>query len=410
MIMIGFDWARDKHNVRVLNRDGETLHGEAYRCIVGKLTYLTSKVFVEASNVSRSLSRYFHNPGPGHWKELEHVLGYMRGHADDVRLRIRTPRTLVPEALVDANYATCRDTRKSVSGALLTIGGSLVGWFSRTQNTVALSSTEAEYIALSNATQELIFLRSCLVELGLYDGLAAALGDNIGALFLARNAQFGPRTKHIDVRYHFMRHHMMDGHMVVAHIAGDDNDSDMLTKNADGRTHTRHATATREGTNAIWSDWSRVTTAIDRAVDFGLVRASGGGCCEGGPTGSDPRTRTSTEAAELLGSDADVHVGRTSASDTVHTPSTDRSATPAAPSGRPDGIGSSVPIRPPAAAAMGLECSSPRRNFVPEREDSGVPSADRWADDIARHSAFGTGEGSGEVKPPSSEGETDRVG
>ena len=81
--------------------DGETLHGEAYRCIVGKLTYLTSKVFVEASNVSRSLSRYFHNPGPNHWKELEHVLGYMRGNTDAVRLRIRTPHTLAPAAMVD---------------------------------------------------------------------------------------------------------------------------------------------------------------------------------------------------------------------------------------------------------------------------------------------------------------------
>ena len=130
---------------------------------MGKLTYLTTKVFVEAANVSLSLARYFHCPGPDHWKELEHVLGYMRGHPDLIRLRHRAPRDLVSAAVADANFATCKDTRKSVSGALITIGGTLVSWFSRPQNTVATSSTEAEYIALENATQELINLRSCLV-------------------------------------------------------------------------------------------------------------------------------------------------------------------------------------------------------------------------------------------------------
>ena len=132
-------------------------------------------------------------------------------------------------------------------------------------------------------------------------------------------------------------------------------------------------------------------------------------CREVGPTGSDPRTRTSIKAVELLSSDADMRDGRTSASDTVHMPSIDRSATTAGPSTWAAGTSSAVQARPIDPAGKTVGSSFLFQNFVPEQEDSGVLSSDRRADSIARHSTFGIDKSTGEVKPPPSESETDRV-
>ena len=87
-----------------------------------------------------------------------------------------------------------------------------------------------------------------------------------------------------------MRGHMIKGRFVSAHISGEDNNSDILTKNADGTTHQRHVKAVCNGQIVIWSDWERVTNAIQRAAEFGLVWLLGGGCCEPEDTNSDARS------------------------------------------------------------------------------------------------------------------------
>ena len=100
--------------------------------------------------------------------------------------------------MVDSNFATNKDTRKSVSGIVSTLGGCIIGWVSKTQKSSALSSTKAKYYALALATQDLLFTQNLMIDMGI-DPLAGVLfEDNFGAIQLVQNCQAGTQTKHID--------------------------------------------------------------------------------------------------------------------------------------------------------------------------------------------------------------------
>lgn len=104
---------------------------------------------------------------------------------------------------VDADWANCVDDRRSYTGYSFIFAGSLISWESKKQKTVALSSTEAEYMA--EAAKETIYLRKFFTELGFADLAEVKLfSDNCGALRLSENPVFHNRTKHIDVRHHFV--------------------------------------------------------------------------------------------------------------------------------------------------------------------------------------------------------------
>ena len=148
---------------------------------------------------------------------------------------------MVPMIISDSNFATNLDDRKSVSGYVATIGGMITSWSSKTQHVVTLSSTEAEYVAMSMAVQEGVFLFNQLLELGVNREPILVNVDNLGAKFLVENDQISPRTKHIDVRYHFIKELWRKGHLKVVHIQGEQNASDILTKNPDIKSFQRHA-------------------------------------------------------------------------------------------------------------------------------------------------------------------------
>ena len=106
----------------------------------------------------------------------------------------------------DADWAGDITSRKSTSGYLFQLGGGIISWRSKRQNIVAVSSTEAEYIALTLASQEAIWLRRLLSSIGFKQSIAASLHeDNQGALELPRNPIHHAHTKHIDIKYHFIR-------------------------------------------------------------------------------------------------------------------------------------------------------------------------------------------------------------
>ena len=111
----------------------------------------------------------------------------------------------------DADWAGDLDTRRSTSGYVYQIGQSRVSWCSKRQGTVAKSTTEAEYVALSQATQEAVWLRRLLSEIGyLTNTPTTVFEDNQGAIELSKNARFHNRTKHIDVAHHFVRERILN--------------------------------------------------------------------------------------------------------------------------------------------------------------------------------------------------------
>ena len=131
----------------------------------------------------------------------------------------------------DADWAGDVDTRRSTSGYVFQIGSSTISWSSKKQATVAKSSTEAEYVALSSATQEAVWLRSLMGDLGRQlDAPTIIYGDNQGAIELAKNAKYHNRTKHIDICHHFVCERVISNEIQVIYCPTGDMIADIMTK------------------------------------------------------------------------------------------------------------------------------------------------------------------------------------
>ncbi|KAF2354098.1 hypothetical protein FHG87_015148 [Trinorchestia longiramus] len=131
----------------------------------------------------------------------------------------------------DSDWGGSSD-RKSTSGYVFksSSSSSLISWKSKKQNIVALSSCEAEYIALTYAVQEGIFLEQLLCDMDGYDEPVGIFVDNRGAIDLAKNLVHHQRSKHIDIRYHFIRAIIQDNKAVLSFVPSEENMADMFTK------------------------------------------------------------------------------------------------------------------------------------------------------------------------------------
>ena len=131
----------------------------------------------------------------------------------------------------DADWAADNITRKSITGNLVKLAGAPVSWVSRKQKTIALSSTEAEYMSMSDTARQLIWIKSLYHELGFkVHGIELNI-DNQGAIFIGQNQMTEHRSKHIDIRYHFVRQHVEDGKVKLVYIPTNEQAADILTKN-----------------------------------------------------------------------------------------------------------------------------------------------------------------------------------
>ena len=130
----------------------------------------------------------------------------------------------------DSDYAGDLDKRRSTTGYVFTLAKALVSWKSTLQSTVVLSTTEAEYMAITEAVKEAIWLQGLLDDLGVGQKHVTVFCDSQSAIHLAKNQVYHARTKHIDVRYHSVREIIEEGGVLVQKIKTDDNLADMLTK------------------------------------------------------------------------------------------------------------------------------------------------------------------------------------
>ncbi|KAK9152086.1 hypothetical protein Syun_010395 [Stephania yunnanensis] len=175
-----------------------------------------------------AVSKYMANPGCDHWKVVKWILRYLRGTSGFCLCYSYDNLSCV--GYVDSDFAGDLDKRRSTSGLVFTMAGGAISWESKLQSVVALSTTEAEYIASTHACKEAIWLKRLLGEFKLNQDQFSVYCDSQSALHLARNPAFHSRTKHIEVRYHFVRKVVEDGQILLHKISTKSNPADMLTK------------------------------------------------------------------------------------------------------------------------------------------------------------------------------------
>jgi hypothetical protein len=247
--------------------EDEIVKLDAYRSIVGKLIYYMTKIRPDLSNAVRDLSAHLTNPGKEHWKALDRCVGYVKTTKLE-GIYLKRPRSLQSISYTDADYAKDEKDRKSISGRLNTVGGMITGWSSKKQNTVSLSSTEAEYQALSECAQEAMFTRNLIEEITNEPQPPAIIyEDNLGAIFLSKNSQVSARTKHIDVRHHFIRDLIKDKKLIVRFIKSEDNPSDIMTKNVNRESYLKHVDNILKGNLPCWREDVK-STLINTTTEY----------------------------------------------------------------------------------------------------------------------------------------------
>jgi hypothetical protein len=233
----------------LLKNTEETMDQSGYRKFVGKLLFAVKKVLPDTSNAVREMSMHLENPGREAWKAVARTMGYLKFNYRP--LKLRTPLKLNAGGYVDSDWASDRNDRRSTTSYLTVVGEkSLVNWQSKKQKTVALSSTEAELYAESNAAQDIMFENNMLSEiLGREPQKPSVLqGDNMGAIFLAGNLSVSQRTKHIDIRTRFITDLVENKEITLKHVRSEENPADAASKNCKEATHAKHAETIYNGT------------------------------------------------------------------------------------------------------------------------------------------------------------------
>ncbi|GJY00148.1 putative RNA-directed DNA polymerase [Tanacetum coccineum] len=199
-----------------------------YASAVGSLMYDMVCTRPDLAHAVGVVSRFLSNPGKKHWEAVKWIFRYLRG-TSKLGITFGNGKPMLV-GYTDSDLAGNKDNMKSTSGYLMTFAGGAVSWQSRLQKCVALSTTEAEYVAATEACKELLWLKRFLQELGFKQQRYAVLCDNQSTIHLAKNSMFHKRTKHIDIRYHWIRDAIEDGMFELNKVHTDDNASDMLTK------------------------------------------------------------------------------------------------------------------------------------------------------------------------------------
>jgi histone deacetylase 1/2 len=157
-------------------------------------------------------------------------LRYLKGTLG-LGLRISKSSSTLVSVFSNADWAGCPDDHRSIGGYAVFFGSNLISWSARKQATVSRSSTEAEYKSLANATAEVMWVQTLLNELKIPHSPTTCLWcDNIGATYLSANPVFHPRTKHIEVDYHFVRERVARKLLEIRFIPSGDQVADGFTK------------------------------------------------------------------------------------------------------------------------------------------------------------------------------------
>lgn len=208
-----------------------------YREAVGCLIYLAHVTRPDITYAVNKLSQYCNSPGNQHWFGIKRIMRYLQG-TRNLKLCYVKDDSKEIIGYCDADWASDPVDRRSCTGYTFMFQNACLSWNSCKQQTVALSTAEAEYMAMAAATQEALWLRQLQAELGQGEDSALLIHcDNQSAIRLASTDCYKPKTKHIDIRLHFLRENIVNFKVKFKFVNGCNMVADNLTK---GTTFKKH--------------------------------------------------------------------------------------------------------------------------------------------------------------------------
>ncbi|CAG7720799.1 unnamed protein product, partial [Allacma fusca] len=198
--------------------------------LIGSLIFLAKCSRPDISFAVSKLAQFMSCFNESHWIAAKGVLRYLKG-TSNMGITYHSTGNMRLTAYTDSDYAGDKVTRRSTSGMVIKLNDSIISWSSQKQPCVSLSSTEAEYIAIASAAREIVWLRSFLHELGHPQTQPTKIRvDNQSAIRLVKNPEMHTRTKHIDVRFHYIRDLANQGDIEVTYVPTAIQLADSLTK------------------------------------------------------------------------------------------------------------------------------------------------------------------------------------
>lgn len=222
-------------DTRLSSQDGYTAHPKLrteYQSKVGSLNFASNQTRPDIAFATGYVARYASNPNKMHMDAVDRIFSYLK--ADPGKGIVYSGRHgLQLRGFVDSDFAGCEDSRRSTTGWVFTLAGGPISWSSQRQKTVATSTMDAEYIAGAEAAKEAVWIRGFINDLripGVYIDTVPLYIDNNSALKLTRNPEFHSRSKHIDVKHHFVREKVDEGVINTQRVDTKDNLADVFTK------------------------------------------------------------------------------------------------------------------------------------------------------------------------------------
>ena len=206
-------------------------HGR-YLSAIGSLLYLSMQTRPDIAFAVAYLARFSACPGEAHWKAVKHLFRYIRGTLDYRITYSKSAPSSEPFLVYsDAAHGDCKESGKSTSGYLVMAAGAPVSWRSKLQTIVALSTTEAEYVAGVNTGKELKWMRNLFTELGYGVPKASTLlMDNQSGIAVAKNPEHHGRMKQLDLAHYWLRDEVAKGYIQPEYIQTEFMLADIMTK------------------------------------------------------------------------------------------------------------------------------------------------------------------------------------
>lgn len=202
-----------------------------YRKLIGMLLYVSTNTRPDISASVCILAQRVSKPRKLDYTEALRIVKYLKSTKDEKLYMFDSQNSTPLTAYADSDWAEDRETRKSVSGVLCKVFGASISWSSRKQDIVSTSTTEAEFYALSEAVKEIQWLKNILNDFNIDVSLPITINsDNQSTIKMIENSKFSSRTKHIDVRLHFVRECVSTKKILLKYCASEDNIADLLTK------------------------------------------------------------------------------------------------------------------------------------------------------------------------------------